>query len=269
MKLPLVQVDAFAPAVFAGNPAAVVRLGHTPLPSRTLQQIAAENNLSETAFVSATERPDVFGLRWFTPTVEVDLCGHATLAAGSVVLVEEALSSVQFDTRSGPLHVSRDGTDFAMDLPQIRWEATAPDPEVEAVLGARPQALYAVQETHGARYRMARFPTASAIAALRPDLTRMGDVLGMNIIVTAPGDTPSVDFVSRFFGPGSGVPEDPVTGSAHCTLAPYWAGELSKQKLVAEQRSARGGRLRCRVRDQRVTLAGPCVRYLTGTITLA
>ena len=269
MQLPLVQVDAFAPTVFSGNPAAVVRLGHTVLPDHTLQQIAAENNLSETAFVTSTRRPGVFGLRWFTPTVEVDLCGHATLAAGSVVLQEDGLATVEFETRSGSLHVSRDGTDFAMDLPQIPWRPTAPDPAVDAVLGARPQTLFSVQETHSARYRMARFASADDIRALRPDTARMGLELGMNIIATAPGDTPAVDFVSRFFAPGSGVPEDPVTGSTHCTLAPYWAGELSKNTLVAEQRSTRGGRIRCRVAPDRVTLSGPCTRYLVGLITVA
>ena len=266
VQLPLIQVDAFAPTVFSGNPAAVVRLGPTLLPDHTLQQIAAGNNLSETAFVTTTERPGVFGLRWFTPTVEVDLCGHATLAAGSVVLDEEGLATVGFETRSGPLHVSRDGTDFAMDLPRIPWRPTAPDPAVDSVLGARPHALFAVQETHSARYRMARFASAEEIAALRPDTTRMGRELRMNIIVTAPGDTAEVDFVSRFFAPGSGVPEDPVTGSTHCTLAPYWAGELSKHTLVAEQRSTRGGRLQCRVAPDRVTLSGPCTRYLVGCI---
>ena len=266
MQLPLVQVDAFAPTVFTGNPAAVVRLGHTDVAASVLQQIAAENNLSETAFVRATPQAGVFGLRWFTPTLEVDLCGHATLAAGSVVLLDDGLETVRFETRSGPLEVRRDGADFAMDLPIIPWSSTPADPQVDAVLGARPEALFEVRQTHGARYRMARFGRASDIAALRPDLTRMGDQMGMNIVVTAPGDAPGLDFVSRFFGPGSGVPEDPVTGSAHCTLAPYWAEVLSKGTLVAEQRSARGGRLRCRVTDGRVTLTGPCSRYLTGSI---
>lgn len=268
MKLPLVQVDAFAPTVFSGNPAAVVRLGPTDVPTSVLQHIAAENNLSETAFVRATDTPGVFGLRWFTPTLEVDLCGHATLAAGSVVLEEDGLGEVRFETRSGPLNVRRDGLEYAMDLPVIPWSSTPRDDGVEDVLGARPEALFEVRETHGAHYRMARFASAAEVMALRPDLTRMGDVLCMNIVVTAPGDTEGLDFVSRFFGPGSGVPEDPVTGSAHCTLAPYWAGVLGKQTLVAEQRSARGGRLRCTVAGERVTLTGPCARYLTGTIVV-
>ena len=268
MRLPLVQVDAFAPTVFSGNPAAVVRLGRTKVSNSVLQNIAAENNLSETAFVSATDAPGVFGLRWFTPTLEVDLCGHATLAAGSVVLEEDGLDEVRFETRSGPLRVRREGTEFSMDLPVIPWSPTEADAQVEQILGARPEALFAVREVHGATYRMARFESAAEVMALQPDLTRMGDVLGMNIVVTAPGDTHGLDFVSRFFGPGSGVPEDPVTGSAHCTLAPYWAGVLGKHTLVAEQRSARGGQLRCRVEDGRVVLAGACTRYLTGAIEI-
>lgn len=268
MRLPLTQVDAFAPSVFSGNPAAVVRLGATVLADRILQQIAAENNLSETAFVTDTAMPGVFDLRWFTPTLEVDLCGHATLAAGSVVLAEEGLEAVEFHTRSGPLRVARDGTDFAMDLPAIPWTPSAPDPSIDVVLRARPAALFNVRETHGARYRMARFATEAEVRALRPDTNRMGGELGMNIIATAPTDRADVDFVSRFFAPASGVPEDPVTGSAHCTLAPYWAGELGVHTLVAEQVSARGGRLRCRVQGDRVTLAGPCSRYLTGVIHL-
>jgi len=268
MRLPLVQVDAFSPTVFSGNPAAVVRLGQQQLPDDLLQRIAAENNLSETAFVTATDRPGVYGLRWFTPTLEVDLCGHATLAAGSVVLAEDHRSSVEFHTRSGPLTVFRNDDEFAMDLPMIPWSPTAPDPAVDAVLGAQPSALFEVQETHGARYRMARFTSAADIMALRPDTAQMGTQLAMNIVVTAPADTDGVDFVSRFFGPASGVPEDPVTGSAHCTLAPYWARELSKEVLIAEQRSARGGRLRCRVQGDRVTLSGPCSRYLLGVIEI-
>lgn len=268
MRLPLVQLDAFAPGVFGGNPAAVVRLGTRSLPSATLQAIAAENNLSETAFVTDTSDPGTFDLRWFTPTLEVDLCGHATLAAGCVVLDETDRTEVTFHTRSGPLVVRRDGAELAMDLPRIPWTPVAPDPVVAEVLGAPPDALYSVRETHGARYALARFDSAATVRSLRPDTTRMGRELGMNIIVTAPGDRPGVDFVSRFFAPASGVPEDPVTGSAHCTLAPYWAEVLGRSSLVAHQVSARGGTLRCRVQGDRVTLAGPCARYLTGVIEL-
>jgi len=267
MRLPMVQVDAFAERVFSGNPAAVVRLGRTVLPDAILQGIAAENNLSETAFVTDTDTPGVYGLRWFTPTLEVDLCGHATLAAGSVVLPEDGLDRAQFNTRSGPLFVTRSGTGFAMDLPAIPFRPVDPDPDVTAVLGARPDALFAVRQTHGARYMMARFAHVDAILALNPDTVRMGRDLGMNIIATAPG-ADGLDFVSRFFAPASGVPEDPVTGSAHCTLAPYWAAELGKHVLTARQVSKRGGTLRCRVQGDRVTLIGPCARYLEGVIAL-
>ncbi len=268
MRLPLVQVDAFAPALFSGNPAAVVRLGRQALPDRILQAIAAENNLSETAFVSSTESASTFGLRWFTPTLEVDLCGHATLAAGSVVLEEDGLAEVHFQTRSGMLHVRTTDHGFAMDLPRIPWREVPVDPAISAVLGDVPAQLFEVRQTHGARYYMARYAHADAIRALAPDILRMGRDFRMNIIVTAVGDTPGVDFVSRFFAPASGVSEDPVTGSAHCTLAPYWAGVLDRTELVGHQLSRRGGVVRCVVHDEHVTLAGPCARYLSGTLDL-
>jgi len=268
MRLPIVQVDAFSEHLFAGNPAAVVRLGDQTLADEVLQGIAAENNLSETAFVSSHPRSGHFGLRWFTPTLEVDLCGHATLAAGAVVLDEDDLQSVVFHTRSGPLTVSRDPAGFAMDLPRIPWQPMPPEAAVVEVLGAVPVELHAVRETHGARYVLAVFSQASDVHALRPDTVRMGAELGMNFIATAPSGQAGLDFVSRFFAPASGVPEDPVTGSAHCTLAPFWAQRLNRTALVARQVSARGGTLHCRVGPERVTLIGACSRYLEGHIRI-
>jgi PhzF family phenazine biosynthesis protein len=266
--LPYAQVDAFADAPFSGNPAAVVRVGSRALPAVAMQSIAAEANLSETAFVEDDDKVGHYRLRWFTPTLEVDLCGHATLAAAHVVLADDSLDAATFHTRSGPLTVRRTADGLAMDLPRIPWSAVAQDDEVTAVLRAEPAELFSVRQTHGARYLLARFETAAAVRLLRPDTARMGEELGANIIVTAPAEQAGVDFVSRFFAPASGVPEDPVTGSAHCTLAPFWAERLGKRRLVAHQLSRRGGELICKVHGDGVTLVGHCADYLQGRITV-
>lgn len=258
VKLPLYQIDAFAGEVFRGNPAAVCPL-QTWLEDATLQAIAAENNLSETAFI--LRRGDDYHLRWFTPATEVDLCGHATLAAAFVVFeyLEPQRSSVTFTTQSGPLIVTREeGGRLAMDFPS-RPAAPCEAPELlVAGLGRAPAELLR------SRDYLAVYATEADIRGLRPrmDLLEKLDW----VIVTAPGD--ESDFVSRFFAPGAGIPEDPVTGSSHCTLIPYWAKRLGKKRLYARQLSARGGEIWCEDRDERVRIAGQAVRYLEGTIYL-
>ncbi len=263
MRVPFFQVDAFAERPFSGNPAAVCVLEGW-LDDRTLAAIAAENNLSETAFLVA--HGDDFELRWFTPAVEVDLCGHATLASAFVVL--EQLSSerraVVFHTRrSGALTVHRDDDGrFTMDFPS-RPPRRLGDDEIDLfaeALGARPNELWA------SRDHVALFSSERDVAALRPDFDRVLACADHAIITTAPGDASDVDFVSRFFGPAVGVPEDPVTGSAHATLAPFWADRLGKRELRARQISARGGSIDCRVDGDRVHLTGRAVLVIEGTM---
>jgi PhzF family phenazine biosynthesis protein len=260
MKLRLFQVDAFASRVFAGNPAAVVPLDSW-LDDATLQAIAAENNLAETAFF--VPEGDDFRIRWLTPAAEVDLCGHATLASAWVVfnVLEPGRSAVRFRSKSGPLGVSAEGDRLALDFPS-RPPAAADGSfaAVAAALGARPQAVLA------ARDYLALFADEAEVRALRPDMARTAALDRMAVIATAPGD--DCDFVSRFFAPAVGVPEDPVTGSAHATLVPYWSTRLGRRRLFARQVSARGGELWCEDRGERVSIAGRAVPYLEGTLTI-
>jgi predicted PhzF superfamily epimerase YddE/YHI9 len=257
MKLPLYQVDAFTKRLFGGNPAAVVLLDAW-LPDSVLAAIAAENNLAETAFVIAGA--DVSPLRWFTPTIEVDLCGHATLAAADVLFRYRfpSLERLAFSTRSGELAVTRDGTLLKMDFPARPGKPVAVSDALAAALGARPREAYL------ARDLLAIFGSESEVRALRPDFARVAALDAFAVIASAPGDT--VDFVSRFFAPAAGVPEDPVTGSSHCTLTPYWVARLGKNKLTAKQVSPRGGDLLCELRGERVVIAGHVVEYLRGEI---
>ena len=257
MKLPLYQVDAFTQRLFGGNPAAVVLLDAW-LPDRMLAAIAAENNLAETAFV--IPRPDASPLRWFTPAVEVDLCGHATLAAADVLFRYRypSLARLAFSTKSGELVVTREGALLKMDFPARPGKPIAVTDALAAALGVRPR------EAHMARDLLAIFGSESEVRALRPDFARVASLDAFAVIVSAPGDT--VDFVSRFFAPAAGIPEDPVTGSSHCTLAPYWAARLGKNQLTAKQLSARGGDLLCELRGDRVVIAGHVVEYLRGEI---
>ncbi len=260
--IPVYQLDAFSDRVFAGNPAAVCPLTSW-LPDRTLQAIAAENNLSETAFL-VRRTGGGYDLRWFTPAVEVDLCGHATLAAGHVVLtrLEPDLESVNFYSRGGPLTVARDAGHLSMDFP-----AHPPMPgsaisaaALAAALGAEPVEVLTARDT------LAVFASSHEVRDLAPDMAGIAGLDTFAIIATAPGD--KVDFVSRFFAPQQGIPEDPVTGSAHCALAPYWAARLGRTELVAEQVSARGGTVWCRLDGERVHLAGHVSEYMEGTIKL-
>lgn len=260
MEIPLFQIDAFTSRVFGGNPAAVCPL-QSWLPDETLQAIAAENNLSETAFF--VPRGADYDLRWFTPAIEVDLCGHATLATGALVLERLApgRASVRFHTRSGVLDVVREGGRLAMDFPARPAEPAPADPRVAEALGRQPASLLRAERDY-----LAVFADEDEVQALAPDQARLAALDRLGMIATAPGR--GVDFVSRFFAPRMGVPEDPVTGSAHCTLVPYWAARLKKHSLSARQISARGGELNCELAGDRVKLKGQAAFYLEGTIRL-
>jgi predicted PhzF superfamily epimerase YddE/YHI9 len=258
MKLPLYQLDAFTGRLFAGNPAAVCPLQRW-LSDATMQAIAAENNLSETAFL-VPEGSD-FGLRWFTPLVEVDLCGHATLASGKVVFEHlwPGTSSVRFRTRSGMLGVVEQGDWLELDFPVRPAAPCDPPAGLLDAVGGTP-----LEVRRSVRDYLVVYATQAEVAALRPAMAPLAALGLVGVIATARGE--ESDFVSRFFAPGAGIDEDPVTGSAHCVLAPYWARELGKNALEARQISKRGGVLRCQLRGERVGIAGQVVLYLEGTI---
>ncbi|HEX6957605.1 MAG TPA: PhzF family phenazine biosynthesis protein [Ferrovibrio sp.] len=267
MRLPIHQIDAFADKVFKGNPAAVVPLKEW-LPDAVMQSIAAENNLAETAFFVPEQRDGVkgYGLRWFTPAVEVDLCGHATLASAWVIFnkLDGARRQIDFFTKGGRLTVTQDGESgrLAMDFP-----ARAPEPVTACAgliqaIGAPPKDVLA------ARDYFLVYDEAEIVRSLTPDMVGLAHADKFAVIVTAPGDRPGLDCVSRFFAPKMGIPEDPVTGSAHCTAVPYWAKRLGKRDIVAYQASPRGGTLYCRDEGARVRIAGVCQPYLEGSITV-
>lgn len=259
MRIPLYQIDAFTGRVFSGNPAAVCPL-ESWLPDATLQAIAAENNLSETAYFVG--RGGDYELRWFTPLVEVDLCGHATLASAHVVFtaIDPSLREVRFSSKSGPLRVTRDGDLLCLDFPSRPPEPREVTPALADALGRRPRELWA------ARDWMAVFDSEEEVRSLRPDMSRVAALECFALIVTAPGGRS--DFVSRFFAPAQGIAEDPVTGSSHCTLVPHWAKRLGKSRLHALQVSARGGELFCEDLGERVSIAGRAVKFLEGTIEI-
>ncbi len=268
MKIPLFQIDAFTGRVFGGNPAAICPL-ESWLDAETMQAIAAENNLSETAFFVANGAD--YDIRWFTPTMEIDLAGHPTLATAHVIFehLEGGRNKVLFHTQIGDtLTITRDGDRIAMDFPSRPPTPRAGLDGMAAALGAEPAEVLA------ARDGFAVFESEEQVRALAPDMARVAEIDVMGVIATAPGtdagsdsDT-ACDFVSRFFAPGAGVPEDPVTGSAHATLIPYWAKRLGKSELFARQISARGGELWCQDRGGRVTIAGQAVTYMQGTLRL-
>jgi PhzF family phenazine biosynthesis protein len=271
MPIPIYQVDAFARRPFTGNPAAVCPLPEW-LPAETMQQIAAENNLAETAFfvpLPVGEDAD-FHLRWFTPTFEIDLCGHATLATAHVLFTELGFtkSEIVFQSQSGPLRVRREADgrlvlDFPSRPPQPLVVAQYP----AALLPALGPGAAAPLAVLASRDLVVEFATAEDVLALRPDFAALVDLGYIGLIATAPGGE-GVDFVSRFFAPEVGVPEDPVTGSAHSTLIPFWAEKLGKTELFARQESARGGELWCRLRGERVDIGGYAVTYLRGEIAV-
>jgi len=260
MEIPIYQVDAFTSRPFAGNPAAVCPL-ESWLDDARMQDIAAENNLSETAFF--VRRGDRYDLRWFTPAVEVDLCGHATLASAFVLMnhLDHNGGEIRFDSRSGELIVRRldDGL-LCLDFPARAPERCAPHPRLIEGLGAHPL------EILGSQDYLVVYASEEDVRSLRPNMDILSTMDRFAVIVTAPGST--VDFVSRFFAPGAGVPEDPVTGRAHCTLIPYWSRRLGKKKLEARQVSARGGELSCQDRGERVWIAGRCTLFMKGVITV-
>jgi PhzF family phenazine biosynthesis protein len=267
-RFPITQVDAFADRPFTGNPAAVMPLEEW-LDDAVLQAIAAENNLSETAFLVPDEASEAdYELRWFTPGVEIALCGHATLASGHVLLTAAPWrDAMVFRTReAGMLRVARDGEDgYRMALPAYRPEPK-PLPEIAQAVGGSPaETLW-----QPGRYALLVYASAAEVRALAPDMTALRALGNIQAIATAPGDgDPSgADVVSRVFVPGAGVDEDPVTGSAHCVLTPYWTARLGRDNFAAYQASARGGHVGCRLDGEMVELSGTCVTTLVGEFLL-
>lgn len=260
MRFPVFWVDAFADRPFTGNPAAVCVVPDWPDPD-LMQSIAAEHNLSETAFIRPLEDRE-WEIRWMTPVTEVDLCGHATLASAAVVrrFLDPDVSNIRFRSRSGLLSVRFDGEDMEMDFPARPALVADTKGALADALGTEPVSEWL------ADYYLAELETESAVRDLDPHMGRVAALGHTGVIVTARGH--DVDFVSRFFAPAAGVPEDPVTGSAHCTLAPFWAERLGKQDLLARQISRRGGRVICRVRGDRVGIAGCAIHFMQGVIEL-
>jgi PhzF family phenazine biosynthesis protein len=260
MHIPIFQVDAFAQKLFEGNPAAICPLDHW-LPVQTMQAIAAENNLAETAFF--VKEGDRYGLRWFTPTVEVDLCGHATLAAAHVIFeyFDLSLTKIAFDSRSGELVVTRDEEGrIWLNFPTKPPARVSPPAYLSEALGAHPIEVF---EGH---FLMAVFSTDHDLETLQPNFTLLAQ--GPPVTCTAPSVRPDLDFVSRFFAPSHGINEDPVTGSIHTTLTPYWSRRLNKKHLRARQISPRGGDLWLENCEDRTRIGGFAVPYLRGSIEI-
>jgi PhzF family phenazine biosynthesis protein len=262
MDLPMFIIDAFTERPLAGNPAAVCPL-ETWLPATTMQAIAAEMNLSETVFFAPAPRGDAFGIRWFTPTREVDLIGHATLAAGHLVLEEmrRDATSVRFLSGDSEFTVGRDGAALTLEMPALPPRPVAAPEMLARGLGRAPTKVLA------AKHYLCVFDHADEIADLAPDMAVIAVLELPAVIVTAAGGA-DADFVSRFFAPANGVPEDPVSGVAHLCLAPYWAQQLGKTRLIGRQLSRRGGLVRCEHRGVHVRLGGSAVIFLRGRISI-
>ncbi|MGM0453230.1 MAG: PhzF family phenazine biosynthesis protein [Thermodesulfobacteriota bacterium] len=260
MEIPVYQVDAFANTPFSGNPAAVCLLEHF-LPVSTMQAIAAENNLSETVFMVLQD--DVYHLRWFSPVTEVDLCGHATLAAAHVLFrhLDFPGDRIRFASRCEPLAVYRAADWLYLDFPADELEKAGTPRHLAEGLGTEPAAVLRGWDDY-----LAVFENEKTIRSIVPDRRILGQVASRGVIVTAPGN--QVDFVSRFFAPQMGLPEDPVTGSAHTSLIPYWSNVLDKQEMTARQLSDRGGHLHCLHRGKRVEIGGQAVTYMVGRIMI-
>jgi len=259
MKLPIYQADAFTDKLFGGNPAAICPL-HEWLPEPTMQKIAAENNLAETAFF--VPEGDGFKLRWFTPELEIDLCGHATLASAHILFTELGYTQdvIHFHTlKAGTLTVTKDNDLYTLNFPSRVPELAEAPSELIAALGTE-----APIEVHKSTSYMLVFETEEQIAAIKPNFNALLKVNATSVIVTARGN--NSDFVSRMFAPALGINEDPVTGSAHCNLIPYWAEKLGKNKLHAYQISSRRGELWCELKGDRVLMSGKAVTYLKGEI---
>lgn len=260
MRAPIYKLDSFTTRLFAGNPAAVVVLRNFP-DDRTMQAIAAENNLPETAFIVRGGAD--YQLRWCTPTMEVQFCGHATLASAAVVMnrLERGRNEVTFHTKSGPLIVSRSGAAYTMDFPARKLRPLAITSNLSAALGATPLGLC----VDNLNNYLALFDSPQRVRTLTPHLDAIAKLDCSGVIVSARGDE-GYDFISRYFAPAKGIPEDPVTGGAHCALTPFWAQRVGRSEFRAYQASARGGALRCRMAGERVLLEGDCVFYLEGEI---
>ena len=257
MKLRQFQVDAFASRSFEGNPAAVCPLREW-LPDDVMRSIAVENNLSETAFFVPSDKG--FHLRWFTPVAEVDFCGHATLGSAHVLFNELSYQgeAVVFETRSGEMSVARDGELYVMNFPALPPQPCSPPEALAAGLGATPTEILAAEDY------LVVYDSEAVVQSLAPDFNRLCELDLRGVIATAPGD--SKDFVSRFFGPKLQINEDPVTGSAHCELTPYWSKRLGKSVLRARQISRRGGDVLCEMAGERVLLKGGAVTFMVGEI---
>ncbi|MDF0751077.1 PhzF family phenazine biosynthesis protein [Marinobacter sp. 71-i] len=266
--LPIYQVDAFTSRVFGGNPAAVMPLEEW-LPDDTLRALAMENNLSETAFfVPTPEEADAdFHIRWFTPTVEVPLCGHATLASAWVIFNKLGWEreQIRFQSKSGPLGVQQtDDGWLELDFPNLAVEKRPTLQLIhEALEGAPDTALFVPNDTN----YLVVLSDEAAVKAAQPDIRKLGELGNQGVVITAPGE--DCDFVSRYFVPGAGIDEDPVTGSTHSVLVPYWAEQLGKNTLLAKQVSARGGVLRCELKGGRVAIAGQAAFYMEGSVHLS
>lgn len=259
MQLHFHQVDAFSDRPFAGNPAMVYRLDQW-LEDGLMQQVAAEHNLAETAFVVAED--DGYRIRWFTPSTEVPLCGHATLASAHVLfdVYAEQAPRLDFKSRSGLLSVSRENGRLWLDFPRIDPQPLTEPVAVAEALGCE------VREVYQSRELFVVLDSEQAVRDCAPDMAALARLPGLGVIVTAPGERH--DFVSRYFAPGIGIPEDPVTGSTHCSLIPYWAARLGKSELQAFQCSTRGGELFCRLEGERVKIGGMARRVASGTLML-
>lgn len=257
MKLTIYQADAFTSKVFGGNPAAVCPLDHW-IPDELMQSIALENNLSETAFF--VEKEDGITIRWFTPATEIDLCGHATLATAHIIYSELGFikENIVFQSKSGTLTVTKTRDGYELDFPSRPAAPVEDENQLTVALGGKPAELLK------ARDYLAVFNSEDEVLALDPDFSILNSLDVHAVIATAPAN--EADFVSRFFAPSVGINEDPVTGSAHCTLIPYWSERLGKKELHAFQRSAHGGELFCADRGERVGIAGSAVTYLKGEI---
>ncbi len=257
-----VQVDAFSDTPFSGNSAAVLLLPQAR-DARWMQLVAREMNLAETAFLVRCN--GAFDLRWFTPTTEVDLCGHATLAAAHALWEADELdadAAAHFDTRSGRLSAVRDGDWIQLDLPALPAEPCEPPAGLAELLGAPVRAT----GRNALGYLVAELADADRVRSLVPDVAAIATLPGTGLVVTARSDDAQFDFISRFFAPSLGVPEDPVTGSAHCSLGPWWAERLGRTTLAGHQASARGGEVRIRVNGTRVVLGGQAVTVMRGEL---
>jgi PhzF family phenazine biosynthesis protein len=261
MELKMYQVDAFTDKLFSGNPAAVVIL-ESPLPDDVMQSIAAENNLSETAFVSINENP--VSIRWFTPSIEVDLCGHATLASARILFdyyPDRAGEEINFDSKSGNLTVTKCNDGLCLNFPTDQPIENELDSLFIEILDIEPLKLLRGKDDY-----LAVFKNQKQIEDIQPKLTLLKKINARGLVISAPGD--EVDFVSRCFYPEAGIEEDPVTGSAHTMLTPYWADQFNKEDLEAHQLSRRGGKLHCRLANDRVYISGNSVIYFEGTISI-